>query len=258
MLAHSWNVDICPRLWLMSEKFDGVRCICKNGKLFTRTGKAINAPSFFTSGLKNNVIYDGEIFGGYGNFDKTSGICRKKTPVTAEWKKLTYEIFDVVDTRFSRKAYKRQEMLTQAVRKNSKYHNVVKQIRCKGKDHLFAFLKEVEKRGGEGIMLRDDMSYYEHKRSRSLLKVKSFKDIDARVVDHQKGKGKNKRRLGAVVCELQGGKRFKCGSGFSDAQRNNPPKIGSLITVKYFEMTATNTPRFPTFVGVRAEQDMHT
>jgi DNA ligase-1 len=255
-LAHAWNPDKTdPRGWFMSEKLDGVRCIYKDGMFFTRTGKTINAPKFFTKYLtKNKVILDGEIYGGYGNFDKTSGICRKKKAVAADWKTLTYQIFDVVDYRDC-KACERQEIIKSVIGR-SKYHKIVKQRICRGAADVAEFLKEVEARGGEGVMLRDTQAVYEFKRSHSLLKVKTFKDLDARVVEHKKGSGKYKRKLGAVVCEMSDGKRFKCGSGFTDAQRESPPSIGTLITVKYFELTKAKIPRFPSYVGVRAEQDL--
>ena len=43
--------------------------------------------------------------------------------------------------------------------------------------------------GGEGLMLRQPKSVYERKRSSSLLKVKEFLDAEARVLEHQYGKG---------------------------------------------------------------------
>ena len=33
-------------------------------------------------------------------------------------------------------------------------------------------------------------------------------------------------------CTLPDGKKFKVGSGFTDADRDKPPKIGSIITFK--------------------------
>jgi len=39
--------------------------------------------------------------------------------------------------------------------------------------------------------------------------------------------------LGALHVKDNFGKEFKVGSGFTDAQRRKPPKIGSVITFKY-------------------------
>lgn len=56
-----------------------------------------------------------------------------------------------------------------------------------------------------------------------------------------------------MVVELPDGQTFSVGTGFSDAQRSNPPAIGSTITYRYQEMTDRGVPRFPSFVRVRAD-----
>jgi DNA ligase 1 len=102
-------------------------------------------------------------------------------------------------------------------------------------------------------MLRWPGSRYESGRSSTLLKVKSFHDAEARVIGHQGGAGRHKGRLGALLVELDDGTRFAVGSGFSDAERENPPAIGSVITFRYQELSDGGVPRFPSFVGVREE-----
>jgi hypothetical protein len=41
----------------------------------------------------------------------------------------------------------------------------------------------------------------------------------------------------------------------SDKERENPPKIGSVITFRYQELSDMGIPRFPTYVGVRIDID---
>ena len=120
-------------------------------------------------------------------------------------------------------------------------------------DALKVELARVESLGGEGLMLRQPGSQYEAGRSSTLLKVKTFHDAEGRVVEHLPGKGRHAGRLGAVVVELPDGQTFSVGTGFSDAQRQNPPAIGSTITYRYQEMTDRGVPRFPSFVRVRAD-----
>ena len=107
--------------------------------------------------------------------------------------------------------------------------------------------------GGEGLMLRQPGSRYEAGRSATLLKVKTFHDAEARVVEHLPGSGRHNGRLGALLVELPGGTQFSVGTGFSDAQRNSPPAVGSTITFRFQELTDGGVPRFPSFVRVRAE-----
>ena len=126
-------------------------------------------------------------------------------------------------------------------------------FRCRGVDHLRDELAKVEAQGGEGLMLRQPGSHYEAGRSTTLLKVKTFHDAEARVVEHLAGAGRHKGRLGALSVELPDGTTFSVGTGFSDAQRENPPVIGSVITFRYQELSDRGVPRFPSFVRVRQD-----
>lgn len=127
------------------------------------------------------------------------------------------------------------------------------QFDCRGRDHLLAELERINALGGEGVMLREPGSYYEARRSPTLLKVKTFLDGEARVIEQLPGGGRHKGRLGALAVELPDGTKFSVGSGFTDAQREDPPTIGSVITFRYQELTDNGVPRFPTFVRLQAD-----
>jgi DNA ligase 1 len=58
-----------------------------------------------------------------------------------------------------------------------------------------------------------------------------------------------------VVAELPNGLTFSVGTEFTDAERQDPPPIGSSITFRYQELTDRGVPRFPSFVRVRSEAD---
>ena len=102
-------------------------------------------------------------------------------------------------------------------------------------------------------MLRQPGSRYESGRSPTLSRSRRFHDAEGRVVEHLPGKGRHQGRLGAVVVELPDGLTFSVGTGFSDAERQSPPAIGSTITYRYQEMTERGVPRFPSFVRMRAD-----
>jgi DNA ligase 1 len=102
-------------------------------------------------------------------------------------------------------------------------------------------------------MLRQPESRYEVGRSLTLLKVKNFRDAEARVLEQLKGAGRHKGRLGALLVELADGTRFSVGTGFSDAEREAPPPVGSVITFRYQELSEGGVPRFPSFVRVRGD-----
>lgn len=82
-------------------------------------------------------------------------------------------------------------------------------------------------------MLRDPDAFYEHRRSKTLLKVKVFVDEEAKVIGIEKGEGRCAGMMGAIQCRLKNGTEFKIGTGFDDSWRRKPPKIGSIVTFKY-------------------------
>jgi len=73
------------------------------------------------------------------------------------------------------------------------------------------------------------------------------------VIGHQRGKGRHKGRLGALLVQLTDGTQFAVGTGFSDVQREHPPAIGTVITFRYQELSDGGVPRFPSFVRTRPE-----
>ncbi len=110
------------------------------------------------------------------------------------------------------------------------YARVLEQAICRDESDLREELARVEALGGEGLMARRPRSKYEAGRSNTLLKVKTFHDAEARVVGHAPGAGKHKGRLGALIVELADGTKFNVGTGFSDAEREDPAPIGSIIS----------------------------
>ena len=102
-------------------------------------------------------------------------------------------------------------------------------------------------------MLRKPQSEYERSRSATLLKVKKFLDTEVTVSSYEAGKGRHKGRVGALWVRLSNGKECKVGTGLKDKDRENPPAVGSIITVKYQEITPDGVLRFPVYVGVRPD-----
>ena len=56
--------------------------------------------------------------------------------------------------------------------------------------------------------------------------------------------------MGALELQTPAGLRFRLGTGFSDAQRSDPPPIGSLVTYRYRDLTPSGRPRFASFLRV--------
>jgi DNA ligase-1 len=251
LLAQRWESDIDLSGWWMSEKLDGVRAYW-DGKQFLSRQKGIlyHAPEWFVAGLPD-VPLDGELWIDRKKFQRTTSIVRRQDK-TELWKEVQFVVFDApaMPAVFEeRLAFVGDHLKWHA----PPYAQALAHELCQGLDHLRRELARVEALGGEGLMLRQPKSRYEVGRSTTLLKVKSFHDAEARVLGHLAGRGKHKGRLGALEVELSDGTRFSVGTGFTDAERANPPAVGSTITFRYQELSEGGVPRFPSYVGVHTE-----
>ena len=255
LLAHSWDVTQDPTGWIMSEKLDGVRCYWNGKQLVSRQGHPYASPAFFTYGFPTDTSLDGELWVGRKQFQRCVSVVRRSDAEKhdfEEWKVVKYLLFDApsVQKPFEDRL-KYIEDLAKSV--DSPYLIAHKHTVCKGVDHLQSELQRINDLGGEGLMLRQPGSLYEYKRSKTLLKVKSFKDDEAVVVAHEPGHGKNEGQLGALRVRTADGREFKVGTGFTDADRRNPPAVGTRITYKYQELTVAGIPRFPSFLREHPE-----
>jgi DNA ligase 1 len=246
LLAQSWDNEQDLTGWWMSEKLDGVRAYWDGLFFVSRQGNRFHAPRWFTKGLPMGPL-DGELWIGRQAFQRTVSIVRRQDAGDA-WKQVKYVVFDAptLDLPFEQRAVEIFRLVERA-----KYANGLAQVQCQGTDHLRMRLSTMVAAGGEGLMLRQPESRYEIGRSSTLLKVKQFQDAEARVIEHLPGAGRHRGRMGALLVELPNGKRFSVGTGFTDAQRNKPPALGSTITFRYQELTDGGIPRFPSFVRER-------
>lgn len=249
LLAHSWENDTDLAGWWMSEKLDGVRAFWDGANLVSRLGNVFVAPDWFLEGLPKDLPLDGELFGGRGKFQRTVSIVRRQDRGEA-WREIRYVVFDA--PRLALPFEERLASVRERIATMSLAHvEVLEHVPCRDVPHLREELARVEGLGGEGLMMRRPGSKYEVGRSHTLLKVKSFKDAEARVIGHAPGAGKHKGRLGALVCELPSGKQFNVGTGFTDREREAPPPIGAVVTFRYQELSNDGVPRFPSYVGIR-------
>ena len=102
-------------------------------------------------------------------------------------------------------------------------------------------------------MLRQAESQYEPGRSPTLLKVKPYDDAEATVIGHLPGKGKFAGKLGSLRVRTPAGREFSVGTGFTDAQRESPPPVGTVITYRFRGLTSKGLPRFASFLRVRKD-----
>lgn len=248
MLANTFDPAMDVTGWWVSEKLDGVRGYWTGSKMVSRSGNVISVPAWFTAHFPSFPL-DGELWIERGRFLEITSMIRQ-TDAGDQWQKVRYCIFDAPSdvAGFEERIEKARKWFDAH---GSSHVRVLAQERCQGKAHLETMLAKTESQGGEGLMLRRPGSLYTAGRSPDMLKVKSFQDTEAKVVEHIGGSGKYKGKMGSIRVELPNGIRFAIGTGFTDKDRENPPPIGSTVTFKYKELNPSGVPRFAVFLRVR-------
>ncbi|WP_249554886.1 DNA ligase [Shewanella sp. 10B] len=236
--------------FLVSEKLDGVRGYWDGKRLVTRQGNPILAPSWFTADFPTTPM-DGELWLGRGRFEAISGLIRQASANESEWQNVRFMVFDLPKAQGSF-AVRYQQMQTLLAGK-SVYLQVIEQVSVESIEALYQKLDTLVAQGGEGLILHRRTALYTPGRNPNVMKLKPYLDAEAKVIGHIAGKGQFAGQLGALRVQTADGRVFSIGTGFSLAERQHPPAIGTLITYKYLGLTVNGLPRFASFLRVRSD-----
>lgn len=267
MLAHKWEdqKDKIKFPVFSQPKLDGIRCIVKKDGMWTRNGKKIiSAPHIFEameSLFKENpdLIFDGELYADKfaNDFNAICSLVKKTKPtaedLNASVEAIQYHIYDLPSHKgtFTDRAFALADMsLPQCC-------VLVETNQADNLNDVNGFYEDYMSAGYEGQMIRLD-SKYENKRSKSLLKHKSFIDEEYTILDVLEGVGNKTGMVGSFLFMNKDGKTFnsspkfnweECTKMWSD--RKN--LIGKTATVKYFNLTPDGIPRFPYVIKIARE-----
>ena len=195
---------------------------------------------------------DGELWAGRGAFAQAISTVRQQTPIDAAWRNIHYMVFDLQNSTATFDVRKPEiERLLTAL--NQPWVTAAPQTQVSTEVELQTLLRHTVSEGGEGLMLHRGDSRYQGGRSDDLLKLKPQLDAEARVIAQLPGHGKYQGLMGALVVEMPEGVRFKLGTGFNDAQRLEPPAIGTWVTYRYRGTHPSGLPRFASFLRVQAD-----
>mgnify|MGYP003420550481 FL=1 len=251
LLAQVYRPGLPLQDYWVSEKYDGVRGFWDGRTLRTRGGETVRAPAWFTAGWPE-VPMDGELWAGRGRFSHAQSTTRQQQPGDVAWRQIRFMVFDLPGDKGT--FDQRLPALNALVESlGQPWVQAVPQRRVANDAALQALLHRTVRAGGEGLMLHRGASLYRAGRSDDLIKVKTHEDTEARVVAHLPGKGRHAGRLGALLVETPSGQRFRLGAGFSDADRERPPPVGSWVTYRFRGTHDGGLPRFASFVRVRED-----
>lgn len=274
------QVDFAKDTFFASRKLDGVRCLAvvddmggvtlwsRQGNQFLTLEKV--EKEIASIGMRD-VVFDGEICLVNANGDEDfQGIMKQIRKKDHQIDNPKYLIFDTISGDEFRsktgtnKYSSRYARLGEIFFDPSRYNHlkVVTQTVITTEERYIDMMTEADKLGWEGLILRKNVGY-EGKRSKNMLKCKSFKDAEYKVKALEFGPFRmienglevTKDVLTNVIIEHKGNE-VSVGSGFTIAEReyfkNNPDELcGKIITVKYFQETQNQSGnwslRFPTF-----------
>jgi DNA ligase len=248
-LAELADAHTDPAAYWVSEKLDGVRAVWDGSTFRFRSGQVIHAPDWFLAALPHEPL-DGELWMGRRTFERLSGIVRKERPVDEEWRQVRYMVFELPGAAgdFTERIGRMRAIVSVA---KVPWLGMVEQYRVADRQALKRRLDEVVRGGGEGLMLHRADAPWLTGRNAALLKLKPLQDAEARVIAYEAGHGKYAGMVGALEVEAADGRRFRIGSGLPDALRRHPPAIGTTITYRYRDLTASGLPRFASYWRVR-------
>lgn len=176
---------------LASYKYDGIRCIFKNGEMISRALKQFPNKQLWTRFMdlamlskNNDIILDGELYCPSISFNELSGIIRQLDyPLPND---LTFNCFDTIENELFNSRFSSRLQVLQDLKINSPYFNTI--------PHWSIFsVKEVEDlfenalaNGFEGLILRDPNGRYKFGRGTVkeglIYKLKPFVTFDAKII----------------------------------------------------------------------------
>jgi DNA ligase-1 len=257
----------------VSPKLDGYRClaICSYGQveLFSRNGTEFeNFPSIKAT-LESlcedtSFILDGEIMSDDFNAMQQTAMSSKSKKSVGDVK---YHVFGWIpvnefnSSNFKMVTKERLENLDLFFQQNPNLSNIVKvdQTLVNSVDKILELERKYLAQGLEGAMALPNIPYYLGKKSNRLMKFKTMKSMDCKIVGMYEGEGKYAGMLGGLKLIQENGLECDVGSGFTDDDRNNiwnekTLAIGRIAEIKYQDLSADGVMRFPVILRWRNDK----
>jgi DNA ligase 1 len=270
MLAAKWEdyKDKVTYPIFSQPKLDGIRCIVTKDGMFSRNGKPIISAPHIRESLNSvfkkhpTLILDGELYADKfaNDFNSIVSLVKKTKPTVDDLKEsaknIQYWIYDIPSSNktFNHRGFDLDELFDDYLNEFEQHCVLVPTQICENEDEVMELYGEYVNEGYEGQILRLDAKY-ENKRSKSLLKHKSFIDEEYTIKDICEGEGNRTGTAGYMVFETADGKPFKSnvkGTWEETAEMLKSKKklIGKQATIKYFNLTPDGIPRFPFVINI--------
>ena len=270
MLAEDWDkLKKKPSFPLFSQpKLDGIRLIVqmRGDGMWSRTGKKIVSAPHIYEALKHlfidnpDLIFDGELYADKfaNDFNAICSLVKKTKPTPEDLlesaEKIEYHIYDLPSCNdvFSVRS---TELSNIDLPKCCKLVPTYKLL-CE--DDVHKQFEIYMDEGYEGQILRVDEKY-ENKRSKFLIKHKSFIDEEYTILGVEEGVGNKSGMVGKFLFSNKDGKSFKASPKFNwvectEMWNNKENLVGKSATIKYFNLTPDGIPRFGYVIKIGREE----
>ena len=263
MLAKDYKKEKKKIKWgkqrvFIQPKLDGLRMISYDNIQQSRNGKIFVSTPHLN---QISVILDGEMYNHLlkDNFNEIISLCRKTKPelqdLISSKGNVQYWIYDFpeYDGVFSER-YDALKIWFDTIN-NNPYFKLVPTYEVFNEKHVDIYHETFLEEGYEGSIIRLDTTEYENKRSSSLLKYKEFIDEEYEILAVNEGIGKLQNKAGTFTFN-RNGNEFKASINgpheyLEELWNQRESLIGKQATVKYFNLTPDNIPRFPKIISIR-------
>lgn len=294
MKAPNQTVDIKTVKYplLASYKIDGIRCLFKDGKMYTSALKQFANIQLWNRfkdlakiTTKKDAIFDGELFTHDITFNELSGVCRqldKELPTN-----LDFYCFDAIHNKEFIQSFQTRITLLSATGIDYLPHiQIVEQWSVFSPDEVNNLYKNALAWGCDGLILRDPNGKYKCGRGTIkeglIYKMKPFETFDSKIIgliqstevrkDAEKtinelgrsvtSKKKDDRILikkAAAFVVLYKGKELKVTIAMTDEEKkdvwiNKQNYVGRWIEYKGMLVGSKDLPRHPTFIRFRDDK----
>lgn len=268
-----------------SPKLDGVRGVVIDGVLRSRSLKAFpnaHVQALFSRSEFNGL--DGELIVGEPTAKDVYRVTQGAVARAQGKPDVTFYVFDrfTVNGDFHARWFSLHVLCA-----TNPHLKLVEQRLIANAEQLAAFEQEMLALGYEGLILRSPKGAYKQGRSTvsegGMLKLKRFTDSEAVIIGMEEEMANNnvattnalgrterstakaglegKGRMGAlIVRDCVSGIEFNIGTGFTMADRENfwqhrAKVVGMVVKYKSFLIGVKEAPRFPVYLGMRADWD---
>jgi len=249
-------------------KLDGLRCIVTREGVFSRQLKPFATLQHIRDAVQPTfdkypdlLAFDGEMYSHElkDKFEEIVSIVKQPkasaTDIEKCKKSVQYHVYDIVtksDFAFRQRRADYNYLVSET---NSPYVTAVTTLCASNQEELDKAYREYMSEGYEGQMIRTCNSFYQHKRTKDLLKRKDFHEGEYEIMGFKEGKGS---REGCIILRLgmpDGTEFDSVPVGGIEYQRRLWDRrfdiLGMQATVKYQNLSSDGIPRFNNTIKIR-------